>query len=96
MKKLFDPVVKQILGLLQKQISATEQAGRYVNVSPHGHNISSLRDIYRNVQTIVLVGGFGTSPYLYKKVKEWCPEGISVFNPPKSYVTSCLSLISVE
>ncbi|KAF3770180.1 actin-like ATPase domain-containing protein, partial [Cryphonectria parasitica EP155] len=31
MKQLFDPVVQQVLGLLQKQIKATEKAGRTVN-----------------------------------------------------------------
>lgn len=36
-------------------------------------------------QSIMLVGGFGESPYLFKKVDyTWSPKGIKVINPEKS------------
>ncbi|KAK6523102.1 hypothetical protein TWF694_006000 [Orbilia ellipsospora] len=37
----------------------------------------------KRVDTILLVGGFGESPYLYNQIYEWAsPYGIEVFRPP--------------
>jgi len=36
------------------------------------------------VNTLMLVGGFGESPNLLNKIKEWCPDGIGLINPPRS------------
>ena len=35
-------------------------------------------------KTIILVGGFGESAYLFSKLKEWCPESVDLINPAKS------------
>jgi hypothetical protein len=43
-----------------------------------------------DVNIIVLVGGFGESPYLFDKLKEWCPSGIQLVNPPKSWEAICI------
>ncbi|KAK3369988.1 hypothetical protein B0H63DRAFT_514209 [Podospora didyma] len=72
MKSLFDPVVKQIIGLLEQQVEATKEE-------------SSIE-----INTLVVVGGFGESPYLYSKIKEWCPPNIEPINPRQSWEAICL------
>jgi len=42
------------------------------------------------INTIILVGGFGESLYLFNKLKAWCPASINLMNPPKSWEAICL------
>ncbi|KAF5965228.1 Hsp70 chaperone protein [Fusarium bulbicola] len=72
MKSLFDPLIKQIIALLEQQIQATMTEGKL------------------EVKTICLVGGFGESVYLLNKLKEWCPPGIELLNPTRSWEAVCL------
>ncbi|KAF8469761.1 hypothetical protein BDZ91DRAFT_720982 [Kalaharituber pfeilii] len=52
MRDIFEPVIQEVLQLIQKQVDSV-----YLS----GHSV---------VSAILLVGGFGSSPYLYKRVKE--------------------------
>ncbi|KAH9223806.1 Hsp70 family protein-like protein [Leptodontidium sp. 2 PMI_412] len=54
MQGLFDPVVDQIINLVEQQVNEAKENQNAV------------------IDRIVLVGGFGESPYLNKVLKEWC------------------------
>jgi hypothetical protein len=53
LKSLFDPVVKQVIALVQQQIGEAAKLG-------HG------------IDRMILVGGFGDSPYLFDTLQKWC------------------------
>ncbi|KAF5704859.1 Hsp70 family heat shock protein [Fusarium globosum] len=42
------------------------------------------------IKTICLVGGFGESIYLLNKLREWCPDGVELINPNKSWEAICI------
>lgn len=52
MKGIFDPVIKEVLRLVQVQIDSVKMAG------------------HPSISLLLLVGGFGSSPYLYQRVQE--------------------------
>ncbi|QDS74479.1 hypothetical protein FKW77_006828 [Venturia effusa] len=61
MKSFFQKPVENILGLLQDQLDAAGQA------------ISEREwEVVPKVETVVLAGGFGTSPYVRQCVQDWC------------------------
>ena len=63
MRSLFDPIIDQIIVLIQAQVMGASQGPQAVN-------------------SILLVGGFGNSEYLYKRVVAWAsPYGIQVIQP---------------
>ena len=63
MRGLFDPVIDQVLALINGQINA------------------ATKDRHR-VNSILLVGGFGESEYLYKRVHLWASQiGVQVIQP---------------
>ncbi|PMD64400.1 actin-like ATPase domain-containing protein [Hyaloscypha bicolor E] len=65
MTSLFDPVIKQVIGLVEAQV-----------LDAKGMNHS--------VERIILVGGFGDSPYLFEKLDAWCKDNgnIKLICPP--------------
>jgi hypothetical protein len=79
----FKPVVDKIIKLLKDQINrASREADCRINVREYIF-LGCLA--YANeLQTILLVGGFGDSPYLLDVLKKWCKENenIRVFCPP--------------
>ncbi|PUU81894.1 hypothetical protein B9Z19DRAFT_1042212 [Tuber borchii] len=63
MKQLFDPVVDQIMILINSQVQSICSEGNQVN-------------------SVLLVGGFGESPYLFQRLETWCRQwGISAISP---------------
>ncbi|KAI9777867.1 MAG: hypothetical protein M1839_008544 [Geoglossum umbratile] len=68
MIKVFDPVVKKITGLVEKQVKAARTQGK----TP--------------IKDLILVGGFGDSPYLRQKLGAWCgSRGIRMRVPGDSW-----------
>lgn len=57
-KYVFDPVVSEVIALIQKQIKKS----------------------YTTIDTLFLLGGFGQSPYLYKKLHEEFLTSINAVN----------------
>jgi hypothetical protein len=85
MAEIFDPVVKQVIALIAEQVRSTNDTneGSKVSVCSPIRQTTTQAKGSRN-QTILLVGGFGESVYLLKKVKEWAssqPYSIQVINP---------------
>ncbi|KAG4415113.1 hypothetical protein IFR04_011750 [Cadophora malorum] len=82
MQGLFDPVVRQVLNLVEQQVIETKENQNAV------------------IDRIVLVGGFGESPYLNKVLKEWCSQhgGITLMCPehPQSAVVRGAALRGLE
>ncbi|KAJ6262976.1 Heat shock protein [Drechslerella dactyloides] len=75
MKALFDPVVDEIIKLVAHQANKVKpEDGGYEDEG--------------QLTTIILVGGFGESQYLYKRLQQWGLEHnppLTVINPPKSW-----------
>ncbi|KAK6357992.1 hypothetical protein TWF730_007346 [Orbilia blumenaviensis] len=76
MKLLFDPVVDEIIQLVKsqaKKVKSEEEEGQ---------------ETAGKLSTIILVGGFGESRYLYNKLEEWAQQQsppLKVVNPTKSW-----------
>lgn len=85
MKSLFDPVIEMILTVLDKQISKTRESlkqGPSISViSPKFFIQDILADSTRHYQGIILTGGFARSPYVRRRVMDWCPAGIALHIP---------------
>jgi hypothetical protein len=85
MAEIFDPVVKQVIALIAEQVRSSNETNKTNKVSV----CLQVRKITTQVedsqsQTIILVGGFGESVYLFSKVEEWAsdqPYSIKVINP---------------
>jgi len=80
MRSLFDPVVGKIIELIEHQVMTVSQGPHRVNVcegfpfAPHSTNEPQ--------KSILLVGGFGESGYLYKRVSAWAGRyGVQVIQP---------------
>lgn len=89
MAEIFDPVVKQVIDLIAQQVqSSNDIDGRNkVSVCPYILKATS-RAKNSQGQTILLVGGFGESKYLFRKVEEWAhgqSRSIRVINPDFSW-----------
>ena len=89
MEYICDPVVKDILRLVSQQVShITHTKGKRINVGltrPRCLSAIQARETYRltSLQSIVLVGGFGNSDYLKRKLDAWCATngGIKCIRP---------------
>jgi len=67
MMGLFDPLITQIIELVNDQVSVADKQSE-------------------KIHQVFLVGGFGESPYLNLRMKEWCnARNISLKNPPAWY-----------
>lgn len=55
MKRFIDPVIDQIISLVESQINSAAEEKHDIN-------------------RIILVGGFGNSPYLNDRLQKWCQE----------------------
>jgi hypothetical protein len=85
MCQIFNPCVNRILRLLDGQIGAITSKDTKIKVT-----VSSFLHIYEGTyeltlaskQFVILVGGFGTSENLLKRIKDHCrPKGIEVIKP---------------
>ena len=66
MELFFEPAVQKVLQLCEAQSKSIQKA---------------LGD-GRKIDVALLVGGFGASPYLYKRVKSWCDDnGVELYRP---------------
>ncbi|EPS43601.1 hypothetical protein H072_2445 [Dactylellina haptotyla CBS 200.50] len=77
MKSLFDPVVDNIIKLVQDQATKVK--------TEDGTGGSRLAG---KLTTVILVGGFGESQYLYKRLQDWALKHsppLTVINPTKSW-----------
>lgn len=72
MKSFFQPAVDDIIGLVQEQIQQAERAGGTINVRCMIICMTLRRSADRELQKVVLVGGFGDSQYLYTELKDAC------------------------
>ena len=70
---LFDPVVTEIINLVRQQVKeARKKKGAVIDVILHPSTPGTARLLTINIQRIILVGGFGESPYLNKALAKWC------------------------
>ena len=69
MQNIFEPVISEILTLIQRQIQETENNGK-------------------KVKLILLVGGFGNSPYLQRRIQDNFEPQITVKVSPDRSVTT--------
>jgi len=85
MCQIFDPCVNRTLRLLDGQIGAVTSKGAKIKVvvSPFLHIHQGTHELtLASMQFVILVGGFGKSEYLLKKIKDHCrPKGIEVIRP---------------
>jgi hypothetical protein len=86
LRSVFDPVVHKIVGLVSSQAAAArrERPSKPVSVS---NSMKMLVRTLNVIQHVVLVGGFGESMYLYKKLKAWANTQVptlSICNPTDS------------
>jgi hypothetical protein len=84
MAEIFDPAVKQVIALIAEQVRSTggTNEGSKVSVCLIWQTATQAKGLQN--QTILLVGGFGESVYLFEKVKEWASSqscSIQVINP---------------
>jgi hypothetical protein len=66
MLELFDPVIEEIIGLVDSQVAAAGRDGD-------------------KIHQVFLVGGFGGSPYLNARLKDWCNERNIILKSPPSW-----------
>ncbi|KAK6532392.1 hypothetical protein TWF281_006581 [Arthrobotrys megalospora] len=75
MKSMFDPVVNSIIKLVESQAQKVKTE-------------DGVNQVDGKLTTVILVGGFGCSPYLYRKLEDWAMKHdppLAVINPPKSW-----------
>jgi hypothetical protein len=87
MAGIFDPVVRQVTNLISQQVQSANIINEREKVSVYPHSLQALGAKDSHSQKIILVGGFGESKYLAKKVGEWTksqPYPIQVKNPQSS------------
>ncbi|KAK6497417.1 Ubiquitin-conjugating enzyme E2 6 [Arthrobotrys musiformis] len=75
MRNIFDPTIDSIISLISGQIKSAAEAAK-TGRAP------------QRVKMILLVGGFGGSPYLRRRVQEWIKEekhNIEVVQPPDAW-----------
>ena len=85
MTEIFDPVIKQVIALIAQQVRSSNgiDGGNKISVCAHIRKAMVRAKDLRS-QTILLVGGFGGSKYLFRKVEEWARNqsySIRVINP---------------
>jgi hypothetical protein len=67
-KKIFDPIVNHIVMLVKSQVHAVQRKGMNVKVCVYNHPRYLVHGL--TAQAIILVGGFGSSEYLRKRLEE--------------------------
>lgn len=78
MKKLFDPVINQILQLIAQQLGEVQkQKAPEIKVSRVLAEGSG--NTHDRTQNLILVGGFGDSQYLWKGIKAFCEENGNIY-----------------
>lgn len=81
MKRIFDPVIVDVVKLVHEQVQKVEAIGQKVSVR-YPHSLPSVEPVLNGKQAVLLVGGFGASEYLRKCLKQVCDlKGIPLMNP---------------
>lgn len=86
---LFDPVVTEISNLVRHQVQEVRRKkGAAIDVINPFLDFHNDKVLTITIQRIILVGGFGESPYLYKALAEWCKVNgnIKLMRPEHPYV----------
>jgi hypothetical protein len=85
---LFDPVVTDISNLVREQVREVWRKGAAIDVILPFFDFSGGQMLTLTIQRIILVGGFGESPYLYKTLAQWCKVNgnIKLMRPEHPYV----------
>src|SRR4051794_12317096 len=86
---LFDPVVTEISNLVGQQVKEVRRKnGAAIDVMFPFLDFHDDWTLTFTIQRIILVGGFGESPYLYKTLAEWCRVNgnIKLMRPEHPYV----------
>ncbi|KAJ8069444.1 hypothetical protein OCU04_003098 [Sclerotinia nivalis] len=100
MESVFDPIVNRIIKLVQNQTEkAYQQKEAKIRVSFDLNNHSLLLFL-TFVKRIVLVGGLGSSKYLFNKLESWCSSNgnIELLSPkyPETAVLRGAGIRAVE
>jgi|HubBroStandDraft_4_1064222.scaffolds.fasta_scaffold2280577_1 hypothetical protein len=80
---MFDPCVNRTLELIDGQVAEIHKKGARVKVSHSILGSGKEEDINVSCdQAVFLVGGFGKSNYMFKKVEEYCSQrGFTAMRP---------------
>lgn len=93
-REIFEPVVSQVLELISKQVIEVLKSGKGpVAVKPQPiaggpfppPASSSYELTLNNPQAILLVGGLGSSEYLYRRINKWGSGKITVMQPRNAW-----------
>jgi len=94
MREIFDPVVQEIVELVQKQVDEVEKLMAITPLPNEGLYSDALSSMFfsrqaRRVKSLVLVGGFGESEYLrsrlHAEIRANDGRNISILQPPKAW-----------
>jgi hypothetical protein len=86
---LFDPVVTEISNLVRQQVQEVRRKkGATIDVIFPFLDFHNDQILTFTIQRIILVGGFGESPYLNKALAVWCKVNgnIKLMRPEHPYV----------
>lgn len=86
---LFDPVVTEISNLVRQQVREVRmKKDAAIDVIFPFLDFHNDQILTFTIQRIILVGGFGESPYLYKALAKWCKVNgnIKLMRPEHPYV----------
>lgn len=75
MKFVFDPIVDRVIKLVQKQVNQAHRQRKakiHVSFSMTLPYLGSRLHFLTSMKRIVLVGGMGSSKYLYSRLLSWC------------------------
>lgn len=85
-REIFEPVVSQVLELISKQVIEVLKSGKGpVAVNPPSNASTRLQINSHNLQAILLVGGLGSSEYLYQRINKWGSGKIAVMQPRNAW-----------
>lgn len=88
-QEIFDPVVSDVEKLVRGQVESVAKNGKTAKVSIHPIGLGDCVLvcysvlIYSFAQAILLVGGFGSSEYLFRRLKKAFPNML-VMQPPNA------------
>lgn len=84
LKKMFENPVQQVLGLVKQQLASVQKDKKMPGVKVR---LSDSYCFQANIfQTIVLCGGFGSSPFLFNRLEAFCNgKGIRVICPDRAW-----------
>jgi tRNA A37 threonylcarbamoyltransferase TsaD len=76
MRAIFDPVVKEIIRLVEQQVKDSKaKKNAVINASV---SFNYVEHELTSGKRIILVGGFGDSPYLNRELTNWCKDNGSI------------------